>query len=487
MSNRVVIEVAVDEDGKASAALHSLEGDVLRFTAGVNRAGTEGMKLRDVFAGNVLADFFQRGITGAVQFGASSVQAAAVAEDSNRRLEFTATRAGISYTKAAEAAEDFGRRVGASNTEAARTLSDLVRLAERAGRPGDVEQIQQRFADLAAAQGLKGGELSELIGTILSGQDEGLNKLGLPDPSKLYAQYAASIGKTADALTEMEKARAALNAVEAKGAEAAGQADARLLSTAGKIDTAAASYENLKAQTGEAITTSIEFRDVLDTVRDALGSLVTSHAEARRELALGLKSPEQIAQEERDGIGRQVFNAGKGALTALFAVNAQVGGGALLLDQLGIPTNTFDPAVQDAIYNPGQRQYEARVEQLRALKAEIEKQEADAKTNAGASAARAAAAAARSALQQQFGDNLEAATKEQDLNARLGKLKELREELRRLPDVLDATEFEKRSKKIDEAIRETAKQVAAAVRTARDAARDLLGDAIIRADDNPFT
>ncbi|MET0646378.1 MAG: hypothetical protein ABW208_07130 [Pyrinomonadaceae bacterium] len=487
--NRLIVEVEVDPDGKASVSLKNLEGDVSRFAKSTDNAGQSGLRLRDVFAGNLLSDFFQRGLSAALQFGAASVQASAAASDANRQLEFSATQAGLSYTRAAAAAEDFGKRVGASNTEAARTFSDLVRLADRAGRSQDIELIGARFADLAAARGLKGAELSNLIGTILSGQDEGLNRLGLPDPSKLYAQYAASIGKTAESLSEMEKAQAALNGVLSKGAEAEGEAEKRLRSTAGQLDTASAAYENLKTQAGDAISTSIEFRDVLDTISDALGGLVTSHAEARRELAKGLKSPEQIAQEEREGFGRQLVNAGKGALTVPASI------GAIFRDTFDLATgratrDEFNTNLQgniDAFANPGQRQYDARVEQLRALKEEIERQEKEAETRAAANAAKSAATAQRSVLQKQFGDALEGATKEENLSARLDKLKELKEQLKELPGVLDASEAEKQSKKIDDAIRETSKQVAAAVRSARDAVRDFLGDSLTQADkDNPF-
>ncbi|HEV2864344.1 MAG TPA: hypothetical protein VGX48_25320, partial [Pyrinomonadaceae bacterium] len=482
MSNRVVIEVAVDEDGKASAALHSLEGDVLRFTAGVNKAGGEGVRLRDVFAGNLLSDYFQRGVSAALEFSASTIQAAAAASDANRQLEFSATQAGLSYTRAAELAEDFGKRVGASNAEAARTFADIVRLAERAGRLDGVENLSRGFADLAAARGIKGAELQNLIGTILSGQDEGLNRLGADDPSKLNAAYAASIGKTADALNQQEKAAAAVVAVEGLMAQAQGESGKRLQSTAGRLDTAAAAYQNLTTQIGESFANSVEFNGLLALTSKALGTLVTSHEEARRELAKGL-TPEQVAGRERQGAGRQVLNFLKGESLVLPTLATAALGGALGSEELirrarGLSSLTF---------NPGQSQYDARVAQLRELQEEMKRQEAEALANQQSSAAKAAAAAQRSALASQFGDNLEAASKEQDLNARLGKLKDLKEELRRLPDVLDATEFEKRSKKIDEAIRETAKQVAAAVRTARDAARDLLGDAIIRADDNPFT
>lgn len=270
---------------------------------------------------------------------------------------------------------------------------------------------------------------------------------------------------------------------------AEGQAEKRLRDTAGQLDTAAAAAANLQQQTGEAITTSVEFRDVLDTLSGALSSLVTSHAEARRELAKGLKTPEQIAQEEREGLGRQVFNSFKGGASALFGAGFTLYDQALLLTgQIGLDDyNTRIAGTTEATFNPGQRQYEARVEQLRAIKEEIARQEKDAETNAGVTAAKQAAAAQRAAAQQQLGDALEAATKEENLNTRLTKLKEIQTQLKELPGVLDPAEFEKRSKKIDEAVKETSKQIEAAVRTARDAVRDQLADSLVSADkENPF-
>gem|GEM_PF-6478712 len=451
--NRLIVEIQVDGEGRATAALKGVGDEADRFTAKTNEAGKAGLSLKDVFAGNILADFFKRGVDAAINFGAEAVRASAAASDANRTLEFTATQAGLAYTRAAELAEDFGKRVGASNTEAARTFADLLRLADRAGRVGDIDLIQRRFADLAAARGLKGAELSTLVGTILSGQDEGLNRLGLPDPSKLYAQYAAQIGKTADALTEMEKAQAALSGVMAKGAEAEGQAEARLRSTAGQLDSASASYENLKTQVGEAITTSIEFRDVLDTISDALGSLVTSHAEARRELALGLKTPEQIAQEEREGYGRQAFNAFKGVASAVFSIpftikdDFQLAAGQISDEEY----NTNLQGTGEAILNPGQRQYEARVAQLKELQEEIKRQEQEAQNKASAAAASAAA-------KEQARLQAEAAKEQARLQAEAAKA---------------AAEAEKKTL---EALRQT-----------RDEARSFLTDSLIKSDpDNPL-
>lgn len=490
MSKSVVtIEVEVDPQGKASVALRSLDGDVQRLGAGVDRAGQSGIKLKDIFSGNLLADFFQRGVSGAVAFTAQSLQATALASDANRVLEFSATRAGIAYTSAAEQAEDFGKRVGASNTAAAATFADIIRLAERAGRSQDLDLISKRFADLSAARGIRGAELQTLIGTILSGQDEGLNRLGIDDPGKLNAAYAAQVGKTADALTQQEKARAALNAVLEKGAEAEGQAAARLSGTAGQLDSASASYQNLDTQIGEAVATSIEFRDVLSTISDALSEVVTSHAEARRELSLGLKTPEQIAQEERDSFGRQTFNAFKGGSSLLF------GAGFTLYDQALLATgqisldeyNTRSSGTADAAFNPGQRQYEARVAQLRQLQEDIKRQEAEAGKQQGEQARLAAASARDAALQSVFSTNAAAAFKEENLDSRLAQLKELKDELRTLPDVVDADGVKKQSAKIEDAIKETTKQITQAVRTARDAVREFLSDSLVKSDkDNQF-
>ena len=94
----------------------------------------------------------------------------------------------------------------------------ITQLATNSGRTNDIEKLQKGFLDLSSARGIGVADLDNLIGTILSGQDEGLNRLGLSDPSKLQATYAASIGKTADQLSQMEKTQAAVNAVMEKAA-----------------------------------------------------------------------------------------------------------------------------------------------------------------------------------------------------------------------------------------------------------------------------
>ncbi|MDQ3649696.1 MAG: hypothetical protein M3458_05325 [Acidobacteriota bacterium] len=432
--NKISVEISVDEGGRAHAELKNLNRELDGFGSGVNKAASSGTSLKTIFAGNVLADFFTRGTSAAASFTAQAIQASAAASDANRTLEFSATQAGLSYTKAAELAEDFGRRVGASNTEAAKTYSSIIQLAAAAGRADDTELIGKRFADLGAARGIKGNELSVLIGTIKSGQDEGLNRLGLDDPSKLEAAYAKEIGKSAEALSMKEKMLARLVAVERLAASAEGEAEKRLQGTAGQLDTAAASYQNLTTQIGETITNSVQFKDTLGFITDALGGVVTSHAEARRELAKGLKTPEQLAKEAGQTDERRLGDSILGGFTTPLAI------GATVIDsfKLGlgqINADDFKTRLKgnfNASVDPGARQVEADTERFKGIQREIKEQE-EAKGAAASAAAkqRATEAAAEAA-----------------------------------------------------ALEKVAKQV----RTTRDAARSFLDDVAQRADsDNPFT
>jgi len=384
MANKITVELAVDESGKGQAAIKGAKTSLDQFEGSTQKATRGGTDLVSVFKGNLLADYFQRATGAATAFAAQAVRAAAEAEDANSVLTFSATQAGIAYDTAATQAEEFGRRVGASNTEAARTFSQIIQLAERAGRGQDTDIIGKRIADLAAARGIKGAELSIVIGTLLSGADEGLNRLGLEDPGKLKANFAAEIGKTTEALNKQEIARASLVAVERLAATAEGEALKRLEGTAGQLDTARSAYLNLTTQIGEGITQSVEFRDALNLISEALGTLVTSHQEARRQLSKGLKTPEQLAQEAREGEGRQVFNAFKGGLSAQYALAFS----AYDLAKFAVGGQSFDELKSnlggnfDAVFNPGQRQYESDLERFRQTKRELDEQKEEAQANA---------------------------------------------------------------------------------------------------------
>ncbi len=242
-------------------------------------------------------------------------------------------------------------------------------------------------------------------------QDEALNKFGLADPSKLYTDFVAKLNaipgaakRTVESLNEMEKAQARLNPLVDLAAKAQGESERRLGRTAGQLDTTAAAYENLTTQIGEGITQSVEFRDTLTLISEALGTLVTSHQEARRQLAKGLKTPEQLAQEAREGEGREAFNAFKGAVSLPFSVPFT------LYEQIKLATGqqsfeeykTAIEGITNAVVNPGQRQYEADLERFRQTKREVDEQKIVAAQNANKPppAAVPDAAAAKKAAQE---------------------------------------------------------------------------------------
>jgi hypothetical protein len=381
MANKITVEIDVDPGGKGQAAIKGIKTSVDQFEGGVNKTAKGGTDLLAVFKGNLLADYFQRGTSAALGFAAVAVRASAEAADANSVLTFSATQAGLAYDAAASQAEEFGRRVGASNTEAARTYSQIIQLAQRAGRPQDTDLIGKRFADLAAARGLKGNELSSLIGTILSGQDEGLNRLGIDDPGKLYAAYAPTIGKTAEALNQMEKAQAAVNAVLEKAAAADGEAERRLQGTAGQLDTASAAYANLTTQIGNAITGSKEFHDLLGTINEGLKLIVTSADEVRAKLKQGL-TPEQIAREQADSTLNQVSDfITTQAARALRGVNnaSRVPGGqGGLLNYLGFSDEVIDQSVEGV----AQRRLASLTDNARRVQEETKRQAEKAQANA---------------------------------------------------------------------------------------------------------
>ncbi|MBA3712456.1 MAG: hypothetical protein H0W76_08395, partial [Pyrinomonadaceae bacterium] len=191
------------------------------------------------------------GIGAAAAFKAS-YDAGRELERSNRLIGASAKEAGIAYDVLTAKAAAFSRLTAVSRAEGTETFAQLTRLAQVAGKTDQLDKIAKGFADLGAARGIKGAELATLAQQILSGQDEGLNRLGLPDPSKLYAEYAKGIGRTAESLTQAEKATAALDAVMRKAAIFNGAAERQLQTGAGQIDAFTASIKNLAGEVGQA-------------------------------------------------------------------------------------------------------------------------------------------------------------------------------------------------------------------------------------------
>lgn len=215
-----------------------------------------------------------------------------------RLLSASATEAGMSFDMLAAKNAAFAKSVGLSNTAAAETTSNIARLASGSGMTGQMDQLLQSFADLGAARGIAGEDLNNLIGTILSGQDEGLNRLGISDPGKLYEAYAKSVGRSTESLTQQEKVQAAVNAVMQKAALFTGAAEDRMNSFDGQIAKTTAQWDTLLDSLAMTAITSGPVVDFFNEVSRAMEGVSAQSDQVRQKLREGM-SPKDIAAEVR--------------------------------------------------------------------------------------------------------------------------------------------------------------------------------------------
>lgn len=239
-------------------------------------------------------------LVGGGYLATQAIEKAVEQTRANRLLASAATEAGVGQDKLTEANKRYAASVGLSNAAAAQTTAQIQRLATYAGRPQDVDRLLKAFADLGAARGIGGRDLEGLIGTILSGQDEGLNRLGISDPGQLQKAYAESIGKTTEQLTQQEKVQAAVNAVLEKSAIFAGAAESRMNSLEGQVAKTSAAWENFTNALATTFTVSGPVTDFITEASRLIQGLSVDLDQVNRKLSEG-KTPEQIA---RDVYGR---------------------------------------------------------------------------------------------------------------------------------------------------------------------------------------
>lgn len=292
---------------------------------------------------------------GALALAQTAIQKTVEQERANRLLAAAATEAGLAQGVLAQKNREFAASVGLSTRAAAETTSQIARLATNAGQTQNLDRLLKGFADLGAARGIAGADLNTLIGTILSGQDEGLNRLGIADPGQLYKAYAREIGKTVEELTQMEKVQAAVNAVLEKSAIFTGAAEARMKSLEGQVATSTAAWENFTDALSKVFTTSGPVTDFLSEAGRLLQSLQIDLEAVNRELAKG-RSPQDIAREQYPGpsVGDRITSlVSGGGLFGLFGYSNPAG--------LLLPESIRNAGDVNAIY---QRRFQAYLSQI---------------------------------------------------------------------------------------------------------------------------
>lgn len=256
------------------------------------------------------------GVSSAIGLGTAAIDRAVEASRANRVLASSALEAGLAFNTAAEQNKRFAESLGLSERQAASTTAAILRLSARSGSKTDPNKLLGGFADLGSAFGIDPKDLQTLIGTILSGQDEGLNRLGIADPGQLYKAYAKELGKTVEQLTQMEKVQAAVNAVMDKAATFAGAASDRMNSLEGRVAKTAAAWDTFTTSLSTSFAQSSTVTDFLDTVNRAVNSLGVSVEDVTRKLKEG-QSAGKIARDANQNPSLEDF--GRAGVTAIGA------------------------------------------------------------------------------------------------------------------------------------------------------------------------
>jgi hypothetical protein len=135
---------------------------------------------------------------------------------------------------------------------AADLTQQFVRLSSRAGDVAMTGGLMTAWMDLAAANGLTLDQALQSLQTTLAGQDEGLNRLGLMNPSQIWKKWADEAGRTVASMTEQEKWLAIVTNVTTEAAKVQGEYQKSLDTTIGKQQQFAAAMEGAAAIVGKS-------------------------------------------------------------------------------------------------------------------------------------------------------------------------------------------------------------------------------------------
>jgi hypothetical protein len=247
-------------DAAFGSALRSADSRVRGFVSGTVQS----------FLGNALANAAGKLAASTSDFFKGSLDAAKEASDAQRFLSNAVKETGSSLTSATQDARAFAASFGVTLSEAQR-LQATAQLGLQ-GTGTDPTEFLNRAADLLASRGRSLSELQTVVGQLFAGSDEGIGRLlgGGENPSTIWEAYAQSVGKSAAALTDLEKKQAVVNVVLERGAAQAGAARSRLEEYGGQVDQIGSLFTDMEAAFGRFILSNEGVRQVMGGIRDGL-------------------------------------------------------------------------------------------------------------------------------------------------------------------------------------------------------------------------
>jgi hypothetical protein len=194
------------------------------------------------------------GFQTAVRIYDSVTAAADRNEIAQRKLGAVARLTGTSLATVREISAEAASKFGITSTVASELTQGFVRLSSRSGDVAQTGGLMTAWLDLAASNGLTLDQAMQALTSTLGGQDEGLNRLGLMNPSQIWDKWATAVGGVKGQLTEQQKWMTIVMEVTTAATAVQGEYTKSLEGTLGKQQLMNTALEKMKIVMGENIS-----------------------------------------------------------------------------------------------------------------------------------------------------------------------------------------------------------------------------------------
>lgn len=258
-SQRLKNELAahVEQMQTYQRALAQRTADVQRISVGSRISGIAEQAAGGVgsfalgFVGGGVAGASQLAISKALDFAQESVQAYRDAASAQLSLASAAKRANVSLAEQEALARRISAQYGLTTGEAKSAVGTALTVASKYGNTADAENLLRQAINASLGAGQRAGYAPEVLQAVLSGSDEQLNRLGLPNPQQIYQARARELG--VKDLTSEQQAEAIALALKKLGLQNADIAAAAASGPAARYDRQLARLEDFKASVGGAM------------------------------------------------------------------------------------------------------------------------------------------------------------------------------------------------------------------------------------------
>ncbi len=216
---------------------------------------------------------------------------------SQRKLEGTSKLTGLSLEYLNGIAAKGRAEFGLSRVEANDYATEVAKLAVKSGDASKATELLAGFLNIGAARGLSAAESLQRASQAILGVDEGTDALFSRNPSQLYKDYEAIIGKTAGKFDDMDKAAALAYAVLDGGQKTVGSYSSFLDSAQGKQALFNSQLQETKAKLGEVLQPLREFAvNSMGKLLESSGQGIAAVGALTRSLVAFLAALEPIAK-----------------------------------------------------------------------------------------------------------------------------------------------------------------------------------------------